>query len=301
MTSADDVIAALGAWPYAVRSVTPLTGGWNSATWLVETVAGPYVAKLVDRSDATNFTRGLLVAEYAGAHGLVCGAPARTRTDCLTVSLHDGVLALLRLAQGATPNLSAPSEVRRAGRTLARAHRILRDCPEGQDSRARWPWVWVRRNLDELSMPTKVRKAARRAWDQAVLAVEKNELSVSLLHSDPGPHNFLLNTSHPARDALIDWSTALRGPLLYDLASFAVLTKSVPSAAPWFAEGYVAEVPQMAGELTDLNAVVKARWVAHAIYFSYRIEHGITCGAGSHSANEEGLADAYHGMTADAL
>jgi hypothetical protein len=42
---------------------------------------------------------------------------------------------------------------------------------------------------------------------------------------------------------------------------------------------------------------VKARWLANAIYFSSRIERGIERGSASPTANHEGLAEAYAGMT----
>jgi hypothetical protein len=42
----------------------------------------------------------------------------------------------------------------------------------------------------------------------------------------------------------------------------------------------------------------QARWVAQAIYFASRIEHGIDRGHGTPNANQEGLATAYEGRTA---
>jgi hypothetical protein len=51
------------------------------------------------------------------------------------------------------------------------------------------------------------------------------------------PDSFLLSNSDAGQDALIDWATPLRGPLLYDLASFAVLTRpTAPHAARWLTE-----------------------------------------------------------------
>lgn len=277
-----------------------MAGGWNSTTWLVRTAAGPYVAKLVDPSDAEGFTSGLLVAEYAASRGLVSGAPARTRAGQLTVPLHGGALALLRFAPGTPPDLSVPGQVRRAGRALARAHSILVTCPVTPRPQCRWPWAWVTQNLDELAMPAPVAEAARHTWEEVVRAVEKNGLSVSLVHSDPGPDGFLIDAADPERDALIDWSVALHGPLLYDLASFVVMTMSFPHAARWFIEGYLAEAPHMTPQLVHLDTIGKARWVANAIYFCDRIESGTTRGANSQIANEEGLAAAYRGMTANA-
>ena len=66
----ENVAATLGAWPVRVESVTPLTGGWNSATWLAVTAQGRYVAKLVDDLDAAALVSGLQVAEFRAARGL---------------------------------------------------------------------------------------------------------------------------------------------------------------------------------------------------------------------------------------
>jgi len=56
-------------------------------------------------------------------------------------------------------------------------------------------------------------------------------------------------------------------------------------------------MPRIGPELACLDSLVRARWVAHAIYFASRIERGIHRGHTSPTANEDGLAAAYHGMT----
>jgi homoserine kinase type II len=293
-----NVEAALSAWPYRVESVTPLPGGWNSATWLVVTAEGRYVAKLVDDVDAAALASGLRIAEFLAARGLACGAPSRTRDDELTIGLPEGTLALLRYEPGAPPDLSVPGQVRRAGRVLARAHQALRDFPVGSDSRYRWPWEWVTQDLDILAMPEHVIAAARRIWPEIVRTVADYRLSISVIHADPGPDGFLLG-GDGAQDALIDWATTLRGPLLYDLACFAVITRPAgPQAARWFAEAYAAQMPEIGPQLAHLDCLVKARWLANAIYFSSRIERGIVRGSDSPTANQDGLAAAYAGMTA---
>jgi Ser/Thr protein kinase RdoA (MazF antagonist) len=296
---AKDIGVALAPWLPRVDSVTPLGGGWNSSTWLVAAGDGRYVAKLVDHLDAQGLDAGLRLAEFAAARGLACGAPVRTRGGTLTIGLPEGALALLRHVPGNPPDLSAPDQVRRAGRVLARAHQVLREYPAGDEPRYRWPWDWVTRCLDTVTMPAGVNAAARRAWQQAVAAAGDHQLTISLIHADPGPDSFLLSTAGAEDDALIDWATPLRGPLLYDLASFAVLTRPAGAdAARWFTEGYAQEMPEIGPQLAHLGCLVQARWVAHAIYFASRIERGIGRGPGAPDANEEGLAAAYAGMTA---
>lgn len=292
-----NVEAALSSWPYRVESVTPLAGGWNSATWLVVTAEGRYVAKLVDELDASGLVSGLRIAEFLAARGLACGAPARTRDGELTIPLPEGTLALLRHEPGIPPDLSVPGQVRRAGGVLARAHQALHDFPAGSDPRYRWPWDWVARCLDTIAMPEHVTAAARRIWPEIIRTVADHQLSISVIHADPGPGGFLLG-GDGAQDALIDWTTPLRGPLLYDLACFAVLTRPAgPQVARWFTEGYAAQMPEIGPQLAHLDWLVKARWLANAIYFASRIERGIERGSDSPTANQDGLAAAYAGIT----
>jgi Ser/Thr protein kinase RdoA (MazF antagonist) len=281
-----------------VESVTRLPGGWNSTTWRVRTAAGQYVAKLVDDLDAPGLISSLRVAEHLAAQGLACGAPVRTRDGELAVQLPQGALALLRYEPGAPPDLSVRSQVRRAGRVLARAHTVLRDFPASTDQPYRWPWEWVTDCLDTVEMPARVRAAARRAWSGVVRTVTDHQLSISLIHADPGPEGLLLS-GDGIGDALIDWTTTLYGPVLYDLACFAVMTSSVaPQAGRWFTEGYVAAAPEIGQELAHLDCLMTARWLANAIYFSSRIERGIERGSGSPTANQDGLAAAYAGLLA---
>ncbi|HUB38215.1 MAG TPA: phosphotransferase [Streptosporangiaceae bacterium] len=299
MITAGRVEEALNAWPCRVESVTLLAGGWNSATWLVVTTEGRYVAKLVDNLDAPALLSGLRVAEYLAVRGLACGAPARTLDGELVIVRPEGTLALLQHEPGSPPDLSVPDEVRRAGRVLARTHQVLRDFPASGDSRYAWPWEWVTRCLDTIPMPEHVNAAARRVWPEIVSTVDRHDLSISVIHADPGPDGFLLGADGGAQDALIDWATTLRGPLLYDLACFAVITKPAgPRVARWFTEGYAAHMPEIGPQLSHLDWLVKARWLANAIYFSSRIERGITHGSDSPTANKDGLAAAYAGMTA---
>lgn len=293
-----EVAAALRAWPVRVESVRPMAGGWNSATWLVATEQGRFVAKLVDALDTAGLVGGLLVAEFLAARGLACGAPIRTRGGELTAPLPEGTLALLRHERGTPPDLAIPDQVRRAGRLLARVHQTMREYPARSEPRYQWPWGWVSQCLSTTPMPAHVNTAARRVWPQIVRTVEDNQLSISVIHGDPGAEGFLLN-GDGGMDALIDWATAMRGPLLYDLACFAVTTmQAEPRAVRWLAEGYAELMPEIGPQLDYLDWLIKARWLANAIYFAARIERGISRGSDSPTANRDGLAAAYAGMTA---
>ena len=295
MTLAENVVAALTAWLEQTASVTPVAGGWNSSTWLVTDRDTRYVAKLVDHADADGLTSSLRVAEFAAARGLACGPPLRTRGGELAVTLNSGVLVLLTYVPGAPPDLSVQGQVRRAGRVLAQAHQLLGEFPGAEELPYQWPWEWVPRCLDTIAMPPDLRAAALRAWGEVVDAAADHELTIGIIHADPGPDAFRLNNA--GQDALIDWATTLRGPFLYDLASFAVTSRHAgPRSARWFCEGYAEQMPQIGPQLTWLDCLIKARWVANAIYFASRIERGITRGPGAVTANQDGLADAYDGL-----
>ncbi len=298
-TATEDVASALAAWPVAVRSITPMSGGWNSTTWLIEAQAERYVAKLVDHLDAQSLVAGLRLAEFASARGLACGAPVRTARGEYTAPFADGVLALLSFVPGTHPDVSVAEEIRRSGQVLGRAHQVLADYPAPDDPRYRWPWEWVPRCLDTVPMPAEVNAAARTAWKEIVRTAAEQELSISLIHADPGPEAFLLSANGTEQDAIIDWTTTLRGPLLYDLASFAVVTKEAgPQAADWLTEGYLREQPRLAAELPYLGTMIRARWLANAVYFASRIDRGITRGSDSPTANDDGLATAFEGLSA---
>jgi len=69
----------------------------------------------------------------------------------------------------------------------------------------------------------------------AVAALDQpapSSLSWGLLHADPAPEHFRLDPSS-GRCGLIDWSVALEGPLLYDLASAVMYVGARTTAATW--------------------------------------------------------------------
>jgi hypothetical protein len=78
--------------------------------------------------------------------------------------------------------------------------------------------------------------------------------SVAPLTPIPGADGFLLGGDGDGEGALIDWATTLRGPLLYDLACFAVMTSPAgPHAARWFTEGYAAQMPEISPQLVHVD------------------------------------------------
>jgi hypothetical protein len=147
-------------------------------------------------------------------------------------------------------------------------------------------------------MPEEVRAAAHRAWHQAVTAAGDYGLTISPIHADPGPDSFLLSRAGPGQDALIDWATRCAGRSWYDLASFAVLTRSADMAALWFnlglRQGDAGDRPparrRRQHDASALGRPGDLVRLAHRARHRPRAEHA--------AASHQGLAAAYQAMTA---
>ncbi|MFD8381739.1 phosphotransferase enzyme family protein [Streptomyces sp. NPDC059679] len=284
-----------------MQSVQKLVGGWNSTTWLVGVSSGDesaqYVAKLADSEDGDAFRSGLRVASAAASRGFPSGAPIPTADGCLAIDLPEGVLALLQYVPGRSASAVSDDDMRRVGGTLARAQLAVGAESAGVSEQHTWPWAWVDVCLQELPMASEIRDAAARALDEARDVTARISPRVGVVHGDPGLEAFRLRDESPHEDGLIDWAAAMEAPLLYDLASFAVMTRETPEALPPCLEGYRHVAPEISGELRHLDVFVRLRWMCHAIYFASRLERGITRGAASEAENRERLAEAYVGLT----
>jgi Ser/Thr protein kinase RdoA (MazF antagonist) len=204
------------------------------------------------------------------------------------------VLAVLEHVPGRHPDPAVAEDMRRVGRALARAHRVIQECPINLGTDQEWPWQWVEDCVRTIPMDEQIRGAVGQVWSEAREMVAARGLAITLIHSDPGLESFLLNDAEPARDGLIDWATPLRGPTGYDLASLQVLLSSHDArSAGWCIEGYLAECPEVGDQLPLLPLLVRVRWMAHVIYFASRIDRGIDRGSPTADANETGLAEAY--------
>ncbi|MES4901879.1 MULTISPECIES: phosphotransferase [unclassified Streptomyces] len=284
-----------------MQSVQKLAGGWNSTTWLVRVSSGDesaqYVAKLADSKDGDAFCSGLRVASAAASRGFPSGAPVLTADGRLAVDLPEGVLALLQYVPGRSPSAVSDDDMRRVGGALARAQLAVGADIVGVSEQHTWPWAWADVCLQELPMASRVRDAAARALDTARDVTARISPRMGVVHGDPGLDAFRLRDESPQDDGLIDWAAAMEAPLLYDLASFAVMTRETPEALPPCLEGYRHVAPEVGGELRHLGVFVRLRWMCHAIYFASRIERGIIRGATSEAENRERLAEAYAGLT----
>jgi homoserine kinase type II len=172
------------------------------------------------------------------------------------------------------------------GRTLGRVHAALRDVSVVSADR----FHWVDAQAAHLGVRSWVRPsvaAAVAAYD----AVDPSVFSWGLLHGDPAPEAFRLGQVTGAC-GLIDWSAAISGPLLYDLAS-AVMYVGGVDRADCLIETYLESRTVTRAEIAHgLPTMLRFRWAVQADYFARRLATGDLTGITSSADNEKGLDDA---------
>ncbi|MFI6347173.1 phosphotransferase [Streptomyces sp. NPDC050560] len=213
------------------------------------------------------------------------------------MAMHAGELALLAHVPDTPPDAPRADTARRDGATLARAHRALADAADALDPRRTWPWTWAPAALTDIPMPERVRGAGFRVLDAAERAAARGGLRLGVTHGDPNPDAFRHHPSDPGRDGLIDWAATMGGPLLYDLACYAVMTRDDPLLLDRCLAGYRAHTPGLTAELVHLDTFVRLRWMCSGIWFAARAARGILRGPRPDPDNERGIAEALRGMT----
>jgi homoserine kinase type II len=172
------------------------------------------------------------------------------------------------------------------GETLARVHRELRGVEPA--SAARFHGIDVA--AGHLAVRPWVRPAVAAAV-RALDALDPATLIWGLLHTDPAPEAFRQAPGSRVC-GVIDWSVAMSGPLLYDLASAVMYVGGAGAAAPLI-EAYLATAPVPAAEIhRGLATMVRFRWAVQADYFARRVADGDLTGITGPADNERGLADA---------
>src|SRR5262249_6646521 len=138
------------------------------------------------------------------------------------------------------------------------------------------------------------RPGLRPAINTALDALEParpDRMTWGLLHADPAPDAFRLDPA-TGRCGVIDWSYALSGPLLYDLAS-AVMYVGGPDHAETLIRAYLGEGILGAAEVDrGLAPMLRFRWAVQANYFAWRIASNNLTGMSGPHENERGLEDA---------
>ncbi|GAA4605328.1 hypothetical protein GCM10023107_71610 [Actinoplanes octamycinicus] len=269
------------SWGLERAVVEVHNGGMNSATWFVDQDGARWVAKAVVPGSRRSFAAGLAVAAALQDAGIPAGAPVATRHGEFVVDVEGIPLALLTWVPGKELTWA---DQRLIGGTLARVHRALRDVavPGAEE------FHWVDPRAEHLD----VRPWVRAAVADAVEAYERlgpRTLSWGLLHTDPAPEAFRLESG---TCGLIDWSVAMRGPFLYDLAS-AVMYAGGPDRAGDLLSAYREQGPIPRAEAgRALPVMLRFRWAVQADYFARRIVAGDLTGIDDAAGNEQGLADA---------
>ncbi len=279
-------------WDLRHADVQPLAGGMNSTTWLVTTTgveAGRWVAKVVRPADRPSLLLGTQAATAVDAAGVSAGTAEPTLTGDLVVDLTDGYLALLRWVEGEPLVGEDETDQARMGRALAVAHRALswltvEDAPEllhGLDLAA-----------PHLDVRPWVRPAVAAAVAQYRTFAARRRPTRSVLHGDPAPESFLWSAER-GRCGLIDWSSSVQGPRLYDLAS-AVMYVGGPDRAQVLLESYAEHGDLTPAEVEQgLGVMLQLRWAVQADYFARRIDQDDLTGVTRPQDNARGLMDAF--------
>jgi homoserine kinase type II len=177
-----------------------------------------------------------------------------------------------------------PSRISSAG--LAAVHGALAGCAVERAQR----FHWVDRDAEHLALRPWLRPAIGAALD-ALDAARPDDMTWGLLHADPAPEAFRLDPA-TGRCGIIDWSYALYGPLLYDVAS-AVMYVGGPGQAGALLRAYRGAGILPAAEIEHgLAPMLRFRWAVQADYFAWRIAVNNLTGIAGPQDNEKGLEDA---------
>ncbi|MDN3239704.1 phosphotransferase enzyme family protein [Glycomyces tritici] len=273
-------------WRLHNAQIVPHHGGMNSGTWFV--TAGPrrWVAKAVAPDTVFDYTSGLAAAAVLDRPDLPTGAPERSRDGRLAVTVEGMMLALLAWVPGEPVTGDGPAQQRIIGTTLARAHAALR----GAGIPSADSFHWVDPEAEHLDVRDWVRPAVTAALT-ALDDLDPATLTWGPLHTDPAPEALRLDQG-TGTCGLIDWSTAMPGPYLYDLAS-AVMYVGGPDDADPLIEAYLAQGVLARAEVErGLTTLLRFRWAVQADYFARRIAARDLTGIADHAENEKGLEDA---------
>jgi homoserine kinase type II len=273
-------------WALTDVRVRVHNGGMGSETWFVELGDRRWVAKAVTSADGTQFAGRMTIARRLEQAGIPAGAPVPAADGQLVVDIGHAQLALLTWVPGRELTGRDEAEQEVIGATLAQVHQAL----TGFEVAGAQRFHWVDPDADYLSLRSWLRPAITAALgvlDEA----RPDAMSWGLLHADPAPEAFRLDAA-AGRCGIIDWSYAVRGPLLYDLAS-AVMYVGGPDQAEVLIRAYLdAGILDAAEVEHGLAAMLRFRWAVQANYFAWRIAGNNLTGISGPQDNEKGLEDA---------
>ena len=280
-------------WGLPGAALTRLDGGMGSRTWIVDDAGRRWVLKAVVPAMGEALAGGLTVARRLDQAGIPSGTPEPTGSGDLTAASGGYRLGLLAWVPGEPLTGEDRDQRRLIGTTLGRVHQAL----SGLAVPATQRFHWVDPKAGHLSL----RPWLRPAVAAAVTALEPKgprAWTTGLLHADPAPGAFRLDAVS-GRCGVIDWSTAIYGPLLYDLAS-AVMYLGGPDSATEMINAYLAAGPLDAAETeAGLALMLRFRWAVQADYFARRITTNDLTGIAGPHENEKGLEDARRALLGD--
>ena len=282
-------------WGLPEARVTRLDGGMGSRTWIVDDAGRRWVLKAVAPALGGQMAGGLAVAQRLELAGIPAGAPEPTRAGELTATVSGCRLGLLAWVPGRPLTGQDERQRRLIGTILGQVHQVLSDQTVPVTQR----FHWVAPAAGHLSL----RPWLRPAVASAVAAIDRVPgrcWSTGLLHADPAPGAFRLDPA-TGRCGVIDWSDALHGPLLYDLAS-AVMYLGGPDSAADMVDAYLASGAMSRTEVDGgLALMLRFRWAVQADYFARRIAENDLTGIAGPEENEKGLEYARRALLGDQM
>ncbi|HZX01937.1 phosphotransferase enzyme family protein, partial [Kribbella sp.] len=249
-------------------------GGMNSATWLASCGAERVVLKAVGGDDAA-FGPGLELAVRLDDAGVPTGRPRVSKHGRLVERVDGRQVAVLEYIDG---DELVPSDQDAIGDLLGRVHSAV---PLESGDTA----DWLRFLLpfeESLDLEPWIRPAVEGALADAIAL---GPVSWAWLHGDPAAEAF--RRQPDGRIALIDWGSAMRGPILYDVASAAMYVDRPVVPA------YLARRPDLVDEIRrGLEVYLRVRYAVQAGYFAWRITTNLLTGITTPTDNHKGLSDA---------
>ncbi len=212
------------------------------------------------------FDAGLSIAEHLDQHLLEAGRPVRAIDGGLSHATEGHVLGLLTFVDGRPLEAADPIDQQRWGDRLACAHLTLR----GFAHQGLPAWHWVRPEATHLGIAAWLRPAVTHAVEALHKLQLTNHLTFGALHGDPSHEAFLLDPA-TGRVGIIDWGSAVSGPLVYDLASAVMYAGGIDRAGRLI-EAYAASGAAPLAEIeAALPALLRFRLAVQADYFAERV------------------------------
>lgn len=261
-------------WDLKVSGLEVLTGGMNSAAWLASAGGWRVVVKAVGLDDS-GFGPGLELAARLDDAGVRTGRPRVSKHGRFVERVDGRQVAVLEYVDGVE---LGPADQAVIGDLLGQVHLATAVEPGATAD-------WLRFLLpfeESLDLEPWIRPAVEGA---AADAVRLGPVSWAWLHGDPAAEAFRRQSD--GQIALIDWGGAMRGPILYDIAS-AVMYNGDPVVA-----AYRRRRPDLTDELDrGLPTFLRVRYAVQAGYFAWRITTNLLTGITDPAENHKGLADA---------